>query len=214
MYFEANEVKKYLKEYDQILYEMQNKMYTSKVTNNITLDFIRCMTAHHKAAIEMCENLLKYTNYYPLMEVANNITATQEHGIIQMKKVASMAKEYRNHPMEVNDYMRGYLNITGNMIYKMDNSLRSMDINLDFISEMIPHHEGAILMCENLLNYNIDPRLGEIAMNMIKEQTEGIKQLKRVQKNLLQYKSWYNNDGDVNGLYVQNENTNRGYYSW
>lgn len=43
---------------------------------------------------------------------------------------------------------------------------------------MIPHHEGAICMCENLLKYCIDPRLEKVAKDIIKEQSQGIKELK------------------------------------
>ncbi len=212
MYFDVNEVKKYLKEFDRILYEMQNKMYGVKGGNSITLDFIKAMIPHHKAAIEMCQNLLNYTNYYPLMEVANNIIAMQEHGINQMKKIMKSTKGFNNYPQEINLYMQDYLNITGDMICKMDNSLRSMDINLDFISEMLPHHEGAILMCQNLLQYNVDPRLADLAMNIMQNQSEGIKELQSIQSNLRKLKSWYR--GDTNGIYPQNQNTNRGYYPW
>jgi len=62
----------------------------------------------------------------------------------------------------------------------MRNSFRSNDIDLNFINEMIPHHEGAIKMCENLLKYRIDPRLAEIANSIIIEQSEGVRQLKRI----------------------------------
>ena len=47
----------------------------------------------------------------------------------------------------------------------------------NFISEMIPHHKGAIAMCNNLLQYNIDPRLRKVAENIIKEQSKGVEEL-------------------------------------
>ena len=71
------------------------------------------------------------------------------------------------------------------MIYRMKYCLRSNDINLNFISEMIPHHEGAIAMCQNLLQYNIDPRLRMVAENIIKEQSQGVKDLYEVKRMLL-----------------------------
>ncbi len=212
MYFDSEEVKNYLSEFQQILYNMQNKMYLGKMTNNITLDFIKCMISHHKAATEMCENLLKYTDYYPLIEVAQNIINTEEHNIRQMKKIMKMSKKYLNYPEEVNDYMRNYLNITGNMIYEMDSSLKSMDINLDFISEMLPHHKGAILICQNVLNYNINPDLRILANNIIRTQNESINQLKKIKNHLLQYKTWYNNDGEIDGIYMQNQKNEN--YPW
>ena len=59
-----------------------------------------------------------------------------------------------------------------------------MDINLDFVSEMIPHHQGAIQMCNNLLKYKIDPRLSVIAKNIIQEQSEGVKELQDIKISL------------------------------
>ena len=67
----------------------------------------------------------------------------------------------------------------------MTNSLRSNNINLNFISEMIPHHEGAIAMCQNLLQYNIDPRLRVVAENIIKEQSQGVQDLYEIRNMLL-----------------------------
>lgn len=70
------------------------------------------------------------------------------------------------------------------MICRMRNSLRSNNINLNFVSEMIPHHEGAIKMCENLLKYKIDPRLEVVARDIISEQSEGVEELENIRRNL------------------------------
>ena len=74
--------------------------------------------------------------------------------------------------------------ITKNMIEKMKNAYRCININLNFTNEMIPHHEGAIAMCENLLKYRIDPRLECIADSIINEQSKGVEELKRIQKRI------------------------------
>lgn len=174
---------RYLTRYDYILSEMTIQMFPI-LTNNITIDFINCMIPHHQAAVYMCQNLLNNTNYHPLQQIANNIIKTQTNGIKQMKQIKRTAPYFYNHPKDINSYIKAYTKITKTMIYKMQNSQRSNNINLDFISEMIPHHEGAIYMCHNLLKYNIDPRLKEIAKNIIKEQSIGIKQLKKIQTTL------------------------------
>ena len=49
---------------------------------------------------------------------------------------------------------------------------------------MIPHHEGAIAMCENLLKYRIDPRLKGVADSIIEEQRQGVEEMKQIQKRL------------------------------
>ena len=72
------EVKEYLKGFDKILCEMSNKMLGFNTTSNITINFIECMIPHHEAEIAMSENLLTYTNYKPLYEIANNIIKMQK----------------------------------------------------------------------------------------------------------------------------------------
>lgn len=70
------------------------------------------------------------------------------------------------------------------MINEMRNSIKTTDINLDFTYETIPHHEGAIKMCQNVLRYQIDPRLRMLANTIINEQSKGIKLLKEIQYNI------------------------------
>jgi len=184
---ECNDItnaKRYLARFYQILNQMEEKMLSVRVVDNITIYFIRCMIPHHKAAIYMCENLLKYTNYPPLQEIAHNIIETQTRGIEQMEEIAQTTCGYNNCLEDVFCYQKSFLEITQNMINKMRNSPRCTNINLSFVGEMIPHHEGAIFMCENLLQYCIDPRLIEVAKNIIKEQTEGVKQMEEVRRNL------------------------------
>lgn len=177
-------VEMYLKRFDQILYEMSYQMLSQTITNSITVNFIKCMIPHHQAAIYMSENLLKYTQYPPLIKIAKNIIQMQTTGIKQMENVLRTTKGYTNSRQNIQSYMNEYFKITKNMINKMENSLRTNNINLNFTYEMIPHHEGAIAMCNNLLKYSIDPRLKVIAENIISEQSQGVIELQRVQKNL------------------------------
>ncbi len=179
---EMVKTKKYLFRYEEILDQMANEMLSQNITNNITIDFIECMIPHHQAAIYMCENLLKYTRYQALQEIAKNIIKNQTKGIEQMREIRNTTSGFINSQRDVQCYIEKYLEITKSMILRMKNSQRCMNINLNFINEMIPHHEGAIQMCKNLLQYCIDPRLKEVAMSIIKEQSEGVKQLKEIQR--------------------------------
>ena len=175
---------RYIYRFEQILDEMATKMLSQKVTNSITINFIECMVPHHQAAIYMSENLLNYTRYEPLQKIAKDIIQMQTKGIEQMREIAKTTYGFNNTSKDVNSYIEKYLEITNNMIEKMRNSPRCISINLDFVNEMIPHHEGAVSMCENLLKYYIDPRLKQVADTIIMEQSEGIRQLKEVKRNL------------------------------
>lgn len=178
---------KYLAEFDRILCVMSDKMLSRNMTNNITLNFIKCMIPHHQAAIYMCENLLSYTCCQPLEEIAKNIIKTQKNGICQMEEIARTTSGFCNSQRDVDCYVQKYCSITKDMISKMKNSPRCENINLNFINEMIPHHEGAIAMCENLLQYCIDPRLKNVANSIIKEQSKGVMQLEEIQKDICKF---------------------------
>lgn len=183
-YNEINDAKRYLFRFNQILSQMANKMFSAKIVRNITLDFIKCMIPHHQAAIYMCENLLEYTTYPPLQLIARDIINAQTKGIEQMEEIAKTTQGYESYLCDVRRYYNTYLQITRTMVYEMRNSKKSYNINLDFTNEMIPHHEGAIRMCNNLLQYRIDPRLKDVALDIIQEQTEGIEELKEIRKKL------------------------------
>lgn len=176
--------KKYLFRYDQILEQMAEKMLSQQITNSITINFIECMIPHHQAAIYMSENLLEYTTYQPLQEIAKNIIKMQTEGIEQMKEIRRTTYGFQNMPQDIACYNEKYLEITQNMIERMKNAPRCIYINLNFTNEMIPHHEGAIAMCENLLLYRIDPRLKAVADSIMKEQSKGVEELTQIQKRL------------------------------
>ncbi len=181
-YTDIYESKKYLSRFEQILCQMANKMLTAEITNNITKNFIRCMIPHHQAAIYMSQNLLEFSNYEPLEEIAKGIIQMQTRGIEQMKEILATTTGYESNPVDVNCYMTRYYSIVRKMITRMKNSPRCLNINLSFVGEMIPHHEGAIAMCNNLLQYRIDPRLKEVADTIIKEQSQGVRELEDVKK--------------------------------
>lgn len=173
----ANE---YLHRFYNILEQMKCKMLSFEPTVNITLYFIECMIPHHQAAIYMSENLLKYTTYQPLIDIANDIIRMQKRGIEQMIEIAKTTKGYCNSQNSIKMYLSKYLCITKNMVNRMETAPSGMNINLNFVNEMIPHHEGAIQMCNNLLQYDIDPRLAQVAKNIIKEQSNGVEELKYI----------------------------------
>ena len=174
----------YLERFDEILNQMGNKMLSRKPTNSITTTFIQCMIPHHQAAIYMCENLLNYTKYEPLKKIANNIIEMQTRGIEQMREIYNTTQGFNNFPKDIIEYYEKYLIITKHMIKQMNNAPRCENINLNFINEMIPHHEGAIDMCHNLLKYRIDPRLKNVAETIIREQSNGVEELKEIKREL------------------------------
>lgn len=125
--------RKYLYRFDEILNQMAEKMLSQEITNSITINFIKCMIPHHQAAIYMSENLLQYTNYKPLQEMAKNIIKTQTKGIIEIEEIQKNTYGFQNMPQEVNCYNEKYFEITKNMIERMKKAPRTQYINWNFI---------------------------------------------------------------------------------
>lgn len=174
----------YLMQYNKIVNNMAYEMLSIVPTQNITIDFIKCMIPHHMAAIYMCNNFLNYSKYPPLVEIIKKIINQQNEGIRNMEEILRTTPKYKNPKKQVQRYLSKYYEIVNNMVWMMRHSLKSNNIELDFINEMIPHHEGAIAMCKNLLQYPTDPRLISVANEIINEQTKGIKELKEIRKNI------------------------------
>lgn len=179
---------KYLRRFDEILKEMEQAMLSQQITDNITQDFIICMIPHHQAAIYMCENLLMYRSNYRLQRLARQIIEVQTKRINRMLLIQRTLVGYKSKKSDVDKYMKRYYSIVREMTMGMRRSLRSTNISLDFISEMIPHHMGAIKMCENVLQYDIDPRLRDLANEIIKEQSNNIVTLKNIRRSILNNK--------------------------
>ncbi len=185
MKYQPERASSYWNQFSKILCQMADKMLNTKKTNNITLDFIQCMIPHHEAAIAMSKNLLNYTSYIPLQKIAKGIITMQTRGIEQMEQIAKTTPKVYNSMIDAWNYRQKYLEITQNMIEKMKNSPRCYSINLSFINEMIPHHEGAIAMCENVLQYRIDLRLRKVAETILQEQSQGVEELRQIRKRLV-----------------------------
>ncbi len=181
----------YLFQFDQILNQMSSRMLNTPTSDNITINFIKAMIPHHQAAIYMCQNLLRFTSYPPLENIARQIIRTQTKGINQMRQILNSTPNYENPNIDINYYQYNFFNITNSMVSKMVSSIRSSNINRNFVSEMIPHHEGAVAMCQNLLNYNINPSLVQVAREIIEQQSVGIIKLKQIQNELKNMQQLY-----------------------
>lgn len=85
---------------------------------------------------------------------------------------------------ETTRYITAFEEILNNMANKMLLPNTSNSITVNFIEDMIPHHEGAIAMSKNVLRYPIDPRLEKMTKPIVQEQSRRIRQLKEAQIHL------------------------------
>lgn len=170
----------YLFNFENILNTMIYGMYNATLTNNISLNFINQMVPHHKGAIQMSENLLNYTTSLKLQSIAQNIINTQNQSIRDMLNAHFFCLQNINSPQDINRYLNEIENIIHRMFDRMQNAPQSNDININFINEMIPHHEGAIQMAKTTLQYRLCPQLTSILQAIITSQQQGVEEMKQL----------------------------------
>lgn len=78
------------------------------------------------------------------------------------------------------DYLATYCCILEDMIQGMTHADLNRSISHNFITQMIPHHQGAIEMSRNILRYTTNIPLQNIAMQIITEQTKSIDQMQQI----------------------------------
>ena len=172
--------REYLSEYNHILDRLIDGMTNVPLTNSISHNFIVQMIPHHQAAIEMSENLLSYTSCAPLKNIASQIIREQTESIKNMRLAECACEKLLNSCQDVDLYSRKTEQIMNTMFDDMGKAPDDNQINIDFIREMIPHHEGAIRMSKNALKYDICPELCPILLSIISSQERGVTQMKRL----------------------------------
>ncbi|MCM1364792.1 MAG: DUF305 domain-containing protein [Faecalibacterium sp.] len=167
----------YLMQYNEILSCMIHDMECAEMTDSISHNFIVKMIPHHKAAVEMCRNLLRFTTYIPLQYLANEIIDGQLKGIEQMQSILDSCSECQNNENCLSLYERKDRHITKTMFAKMESAPETNNINLNFICEMLPHHKGAVRMSQNALRFEICGELKPLLESIIFVQTQQIEKM-------------------------------------
>ncbi len=180
----SNVTKDYLTTFHHILDKMIKDMTEAKLTYSISHNFIVQMLPHHKAAIEMSENILKYTTNLQLQHIAENIIKEQTKSIENMEEILNKCSELINSDSDVYLYQKRVENILTTMFSGMENAYTTNDINCDFMKEMIPHHRGAVEMSKNALQYDICPDLKPVLYAIISSQERGIAEMQRLSRRL------------------------------
>ena len=176
----SNVTKRYLSRFDEILDEMIQGMTDVSLTDSISHNFIVQMIPHHRAAIEMSRNLLQYTTFVPLQNIACRIIEEQTRSIAQMEAALDQCSELENTEQERSLYRRRTEQIMQGMFARMKNACSVNDINISFMREMIPHHQGAIQMSENALRFPICPQLDPILQAIIVSQRKGVREMEQL----------------------------------
>lgn len=169
--------KDYLACFYQILDGMNQSITGAQLTQSISHNFIVQMIPHHRAAIQMSQNILRYTKNGRLCSIANNIIAAQTRGIQEMEDILPICAKLNSCQQDLRLYQRRMEVIIRQMLWRMGTAPQNNRVDRVFLEEMIPHHQGAIQMSRNTLQYPVCVQLMPILRSIIREQHQGVAQM-------------------------------------
>jgi len=176
----SNVAKDYVSAFHNILDAMIQNMTNAELSDSISYNFIVQMIPHHRAAIEMSRNLLKYTTFVPLQDMAIQIVNEQTKSIEDMRRVICACGKLDNCRQDVRCYQAQVEQIMNTMFSEMENACATNQLNATFMREMLPHHRGAVEMSELALQYRICPELVPILNAIIHSQKQEIRQMQQL----------------------------------
>ena len=179
----SEEEASYNADYSKIYKKMKDGMNAAKDTGNVDLDFVLEMIPHHEGGIEMAKAILKYGSNEEVKKIAQNIVTSQEAQIPVMQKLKGEFEKEKPSSKEDNaKYIKEYNETKDEMFKEMESVPLTCCPDETFLRQMIYHHEAAIEMAEDILEYTKNPELKKLAKNIEKTQSKGVKEMKNLLK--------------------------------
>jgi uncharacterized protein (DUF305 family) len=137
--------------------------------------FIDAMVPHHQGAIAMAKVALKNAEHEEIIELSRNIVSTQQAEIEELKAIKKEEFGTSQVPMEMSpQQMRGM-----GMMMNPQHLAQTKPFDKVFINAMIPHHQSAIEMAKVANKESENPRIKELAGNIVSAQKREIEQMKQ-----------------------------------
>ncbi len=169
---------------------MHHNMDIGPADANYDLRFIDSMIPHHQGALVMSQEVLAKSKRPELIKLAQSIITEQKKEIAQMQQWRK--KWYPKAsatPIMWHATMNHEMSMTAEhqQMMQMSMSLGKADAKFDlrFLEGMIPHHEGAVIMAQDLLKKSKRPEMQKLAKNIIASQQKEIDLMKQWRK------QWY-----------------------
>lgn len=143
--------------------------------------FIDAMVPHHQGAIAMAKVALKNAQHEQIKQLSRNIISTQQAEIEELKSIKKEEYGTSKVPMEMS---REQMKSMG-MMMNPHQLANEKPFDKAFIDAMISHHQSAIYMAQVASNKSDNPRIRELAHNIVSAQKKEIEEMKRWRK------EWY-----------------------
>ena len=150
---------------------------------DIDRHFIEQMIPHHEDAVLMAELALTKADHEELKKLAENIKRDQSREIGEMR---SWYKSWYDTDVPESVFEMGGM---GQGMMGDETDLESLEnaklFDKEFIEQMIPHHQMAIMMASMMLRGTEREEMKKLAQDIIRTQTEEINQMSTW------YSDWY-----------------------
>lgn len=173
----------YMKEQDVIMGRMMQDMELTEDTGNAALDFISGMVPHHAAAIEMAESYLKHGGEHKqLKPLAQDIITAQREEITAMETMyQEIQASGEKNQEQAEAYRKAYdTMMQGHHTGHGLGSVSQPSIDAAFAEGMLMHHQMAVDMAKDILEYTEESQVLELARQIIDTQEEEIKIMQEI----------------------------------
>src|ERR1044071_7971328 len=119
------------------------------------LQFLDTMIVHHVGAIDAAQLVATRAQHNELTELAKAIIADQQREVAEMKQWR--AEWFGESQPAINMDLPGMRDGMKDMDLSKLDALKENDFDLEFIRQMIPHHEGAVNLANDALTHDVHP---------------------------------------------------------
>jgi uncharacterized protein (DUF305 family) len=154
---------------------------------NVDRHFIEMMIPHHEGAIDMAKLALNRAEHPEIKKLARSIIDDQQREIEQMRTWYRQwyGTEVPATPMTGTGMMgMRHCGMMG-MDVHLDTLENASEFDREFIREMIPHHQMAVMMSRMVINGGTQLELRNLAQSIIATQTDEIDKMSQW------YETWY-----------------------
>lgn len=155
------------------MHAMMDRMQAAPKTNDPEIDFAKMMIMHHQGAIGMANVELEAGKNDSLKHIAQKIITEQQAEIQELNNLLMNLTVDNSDPdfsmEQMNNMMKGGK--------AADIQIITGDIDNDFATLMIVHHQGAIDNASAYLHHGNNTILKTMATNIVTSQTKEIEEL-------------------------------------
>src|SRR3989344_9471571 len=162
-------------------------MYSNQMMGQIDSHFIEQMIPHHEDAITMANLALMRVEHPEIKTLANDIIKAQSEEIDQMKE---WYKSWFGSKVPNIGFLMGQgMGMMHGGMMGSETDIKTLEnakpFDKEFIEQMIPHHQMAVMMAQMLARSTNRPEMKQLAESIISAQTKEINQMREW------YSAWY-----------------------